>query len=129
VALYLLDADAVIDYLNQIPASKEIIDSIVARGDAIGTCEVVLAEVYAGLRPEDEASQADFLESLLFLSGNVDVAILAGRWRYRSARQGRPLTTNDVLIAATAHEHRATVVTANVGDYPMPEVSVLPLPR
>jgi predicted nucleic acid-binding protein len=38
-----------------------------------------------------------------------------------------PLT--DALIAATAVEHNATVVTGNVRDYPMPEVSILPLPR
>jgi predicted nucleic acid-binding protein len=35
----------------------------------------------------------------------------------------------DMLIAATAVAHGATVVTANIRDFPVPEVSLLQLPR
>jgi len=33
------------------------------------------------------------------------------------------------MVAATAYEHDATLVTANEDDYPMPEISVVSLPR
>ena len=39
------------------------------------------------------------------------------------------LRVADALIAATAYGHQATIVTGNLRDYPMPEVTVLPLPR
>jgi len=31
MAVYLLDTDAIIDYLNEIPRSKQLIDSLVGR--------------------------------------------------------------------------------------------------
>src|SRR5438132_410259 len=56
-----------------------------------------------------------------------EAAQQAGRWRYTYARMGRPLTTTDTLVAAVAQERRVTLVTTNVKDYPMQEVSLLPL--
>ncbi len=129
MASYLLDADAVIDYLKRYAPTLRVIAQLVANEDRLCTCDVVLAEVYAGLTPGDEGHATAFLTTLEFLPGSVTSAEQAGRWRYQFARQGRTLPTTDALIAATAVEHGATVVTANARDYPMPEVSILPLPR
>lgn len=43
--------------------------------------------------------------------------------------RGLQLPATDCLIAATAHEHGALVITRNVKDFPMPEVTLLPLAR
>jgi predicted nucleic acid-binding protein len=39
------------------------------------------------------------------------------------------LSTTDCLIAAIAVEHQAQLVTGNRRDFPMPEITVVPLPR
>ena len=129
MASFLLDTDAVVDYLNRFPSTVDLVDSLVAQGERLCTCEIVLTEVYAGLYPQDEATAALFLPNLEFLPGSAEAAERAGRWRYQFARMGRMLPVTDALIASTAIEHDATVITRNARDYPMPEVSVLPLPR
>jgi predicted nucleic acid-binding protein len=125
----LLDTDAVIDYLLGIPSSVSLIRHLHERGDLLCVCDVVIAEVYAGLRPNHRAAAAQLLSACSFLPTSVVVAQQAGSWRYDFARHGVPLSTTDTLIAATAHAHEATIVTGNVKDYPMPDVTVLPLVR
>jgi predicted nucleic acid-binding protein len=39
------------------------------------------------------------------------------------------MAITDSLIAATAIDHAAVLVTGNAKDFPMPEVMLLPLPR
>jgi tRNA(fMet)-specific endonuclease VapC len=129
MARYLFDADAVIDYFNDVPSAIEIIDDLYRQGDLLCTCSVVIAELYAGLLPVERARGQRLLDSLRFLSTSPNAARQAGVWRYDFARRGRQLSTTDCLIGAVAVEHRATLVTGNVKDYPMAEVSRLPLPR
>jgi hypothetical protein len=129
MALYLLDSDAVIDYINSFQPTISLLQDLLAAGEILCSCDVVIAEVYAGLNPQGEVRAAAFLPTLRFLQTSLSVAEQAGRWRYNAARQGRILTTMDMLIAATALAHGATVVTANIRDFPVPEVSLLQLPR
>ena len=126
---YLLDTDAIIDYLTGIQTSVSLIRNFHQRGDLLCVCDVVIAEVYAGLRPQDRGKVQRLLNAFCFLPTGPEAAQQAGEWRYVYARQGITISTTDVLIAATAHAHGATVVTGNIEDYPMSEVSVLTLPR
>jgi predicted nucleic acid-binding protein len=129
MALFLLDSDALIDFVNGFEPTISLLRSLLADGETLCSCGVALTEAYAGLNPEGEAPAAAFLPTLRYLPTSSATAEQAGRWRYRAAREGRTLTTTDTLIAATAVAHNATVVTGNVRDFPMSEVSLLPLPR
>jgi hypothetical protein len=129
MARYLLDTDAIIDHLVGHVPSVALIQELHSRGDALCTCDVVVTELYAGVRPGDREKARRLLAALQLLPTSFDVARQAGEWRYTYARRGRALATTDVLIAATAHAHQATIVTGNGDDYPMPELSLLALPR
>jgi predicted nucleic acid-binding protein len=129
VTLYLLDIDAVIDFFKGFPATVELIQHLFQEGETLCTCAVVVAEVYAGLNPSERGRGQDLLGSLRFFVTSPGSARQAGSWRYAFARQGVQLATTDCLIAAIAHERRATLVTGNTDDYPMPELRRLPLPR
>ncbi len=129
MTLYLLDADAVIDYLGGIPATVRLLQQLDAAGDVLCTSAVVVGEVYAGLLPAHRAAAQAWLPTLAYLSTTVEMAQQAGEWKYAYARRGIPLSLTDCLIAATAHGYQARVVTGNVKDFPMPEIVVLPLPR
>jgi len=125
----LLDTDAVIDYLKGMPDSVALIRQFRADGASLCTCDVVVAEVLAGLLPRNRAQGIRFLETCEFLPTTLTIACRAGEWRYQYARAGITLATTDTLIAAIAHGHQARVVTGNLADYPMPDVTVIALPR
>lgn len=129
MALYLLDSDAVIDELHRVPATGLLLRRLTAEGQRLCTCDVVIAEIYAGLQPKDEPRAQGLLSALLYLTTSQEAAQQAGRWRYQFARAGLALASTDVLIAATALSRGATIVTGNVRHFPMLEVSLLPLPR
>lgn len=124
---YLLDTTALIDFSKgREPASSRML-KMIDSGDEIGVCAVVVAEFYAGLSPEQRVRWEEFIDALRFWGEGRDEAKQAGIWRYEFDRQGRPLSTTDLLVAAVAKQHEAVVVTNNVKDYPMEEVEVLPL--
>ncbi len=126
---HLLDTDAVIDYYKGFPSTVELIRRLYRQGATLCVCDVVVAEVYAGLAPAERARSQELLGALSFLPMSLQIARQAGIWRYEAARCGQSLATTDCLIAATAHAHNAVVVTGNTSHYPMPEVTVVPLPR
>jgi tRNA(fMet)-specific endonuclease VapC len=129
MARHLLDSDSVVDVLKSVGETIALLEHLTSRGGVLCVSDVVLTEVYAGLRPEEEAYAERFLSTLEFLPTSADAGRRAGRWRYSYARQGRQLSTTDCLIAATALEHEATLVTGNTKDFPMPEIEMIALPR
>ncbi len=129
MALYLLDTDAIIDYLLGFPSSVSLVQGLHERGDTLCVCDVVTAEVYAGLRPQHREVAEKLLAACAFLPTSLAIAQQAGTWRYDFARKGVTLSTTDTLVAATAHAHGATIVTGNTKDYPMPEIALLSLER
>lgn len=129
MTLHLLDSDAVIDHLKGIQSTIALLQNLPSQGHLLCSCDIVVAEVYAGLPPAARAAAQRFLSSLEFLPTSEAAAQRAGIWRYDLARRGVTLLATDTLIAAVALEHGASVVTGNVKDYPMSEVTVVPLPR
>ncbi len=129
MARLLLDTDAIIDYLKGFDSTVSLITDRHRAGDTLCVSDVLIAEVYTGPRPHDRPQAARLVRACTFLPTSAEIAQQAGEWRYRHARQGLTIATTDALIAATAHAHRARVVTGNTAHYPMPELSLLPLAR
>jgi predicted nucleic acid-binding protein len=127
---YLLDSDAVIDQLKGIQTTAALLQCLIAQGDVLCSCDIVISEVYAGLSAPARAASQVFLSTLRFLPTSEAAAQQSGIWRYDFARQGVTLSTTDTVIAAVAAEHGASIVTGNVRDYPMSGITqVVALPR
>lgn len=126
---YLLDSDAVIDFLNGVTATSDLIEMLYREQDDLCTCDIVIAEVFEGLIALDRAHGDKLLNSFHYLASTPSAATQAGVWRHDFSRQGRQLATTDCLIAAIAHEHHATLLTGNTAHFPMTGVSILALPR
>ncbi len=124
---YLVDSDGIIDYLNGFAPAVELLQRLNREGDIPCSCDVVLAEVYAGLHPDEQARAEQLLLALEFLPTSPEAARQAGAWKYRYVRQGTTLAITDCLVAAVAAEHDAVVLTRNTRDYPMPEVRTVSL--
>src|SRR5713226_6338432 len=125
---HLLDSDAVIHLLRGTPACVAFVEGLRTQGDMLCTSDVVIAKVFSGQHPEHRAVARRLLGSFSFLPTRPAAAELAGEWRYRYRRQGIQISTTDALIAATAFIYQVDVVTGNVKDYPMPEITILTLP-
>lgn len=124
---YLLDADAVIGYLNGAPSALRLVNELYRQGDTLCTCAMVLTEVYTGLTPIELPRGDKLLRPMRFLCASPEIGRQAGLWRYQFARRGVQLTAPDCLIAATAYHHRATLVTGNTRHFPMSELATLRL--
>ena len=126
---YLLDTDAVADFLNGFTTTVQLVNDLYSRGDVLCTCSVVIAEIYSGLRHRDRPRGDELFESMTTLATTPSASRQAGIWRYDFARRGQQLSMADCLIAAIAHEHGATLLTGNVNHFPMEEIRLLPVPR
>jgi predicted nucleic acid-binding protein len=125
---YLLDTTVIIDALNDRQNRKLLLLDLLKQGHLLGCCPINVTEVYAGLRPKEEAATEEFLQSLQYYQITWPIARLAGLLKRDYRRKGKTLTVSDAIIAAVAIHHKLTLLTDNVRDFPMKELAIYPLP-
>ncbi|MGH2583744.1 MAG: type II toxin-antitoxin system VapC family toxin [Dehalococcoidia bacterium] len=126
---YLLDTDTIVDYLKGISSTIAVIQQLGQQGHQLYTCAVVECEVASGLGPQQRAQAEQLLDAFEYLPASREAARKAGGWRGAFRSKGVQLATTDCLIAAMAVAHGAVIVTGNVRDFPMSELTLQPLPR
>ena len=124
----LLDTSVLIDALRHRQSRRELLSELVQAGHTLATSALNVAEVYAGMRP----NEAQKTEALL---GVLDCYELTGRSGRRAgalkqqrAKKGRPLALADMIVAAIALEHGCTLMSDNRKDFPMEELDMFKLP-
>lgn len=124
----LLDTSVLIDTLRHRHRRRELLAELVQAGHTLATTALNIAEVYAGMRPE-EAQRTEALLSLLDcynLTGTSGRR--AGALKRQWAGKGRTLALADVIVAAIALERGCTLMTDNRKDFPMDEVNKFDMP-
>ena len=114
---YLVDSDAVVDYLKGRQSAVSLLNALVAEGLAISiiTYGEVYEGVYHGRDPAThEAAFQDFLEAVRVIGVSRAVARRFARISGDLRSRGLIIPAADVLIAATALHHELTLVTRNV---------------
>lgn len=125
----LLDTSVLIDVLRRRQGRRELLAELTREGHTLATTALNIAEVYAGVRPEEEAQTEAFLDALDCYELTATAGRLAGSLKQKWARKGRTLTLADTIIAAVALESGCTLMTDNRKDFPMPELHHYPLPE
>ena len=125
----LLDTSIIIDAINDKRGRRQLLRELVEEGNTLACCPINITEVYAGMRPDEEQTTRSFLQSLQVFPLTLPIAELAGQLKRDYAKKGRTLNLGDVLIAATALHNGLTLLTDNTKDFPMPELSLYPLPK
>jgi predicted nucleic acid-binding protein len=125
---YLLDTTVIIDALNNKRNRRLLLLDLLRQGHLLGCCPINVTEVYAGLRPKEESTTEEFLQSLQYYQITWPIARLAGLLKRDYGRKGKTLTVSDAIIAAVAIHHKLSLLTDNVRDFPMKELSIYPLP-
>ena len=118
---YLLDTNAVGDLMNHRHGVDVLAKEARQRGAVIGTCELVVAELFFGV--ENSATKDENLPRLRHALGGLKCWPLSraasqefGRLAALLKRQGRPIGAIDVLIAAIAMTMPNCVVVSNDKD-------------
>lgn len=122
---YLLDTDVLVDFSKGIRSVTTQLLAWIDGTDTVAVCAISVAEFSAGLTPEQTAQVEPFLASLTYWDIGRHAAIRAGQDRYSFARMGFAITTTDALLAAVAREYQATLVTSNLRDFRMEDISRL----
>lgn len=120
MATYLLDTSVLIDALNGKKGRRQTLRDLVLQGHTLASCPITVAEVYAGMRPKEEAVTTAFVQSLIYYEIAFETARRAGRLRKAFASSGKTLSLSDTLIAAVALDRGFVLFTDNQKDFPMP---------
>ena len=128
MATFLLDTSVIIDALNNKRNRPTFLLELLKAGHLLACCPINVTEVYAGLRPSEEATTQAFFDSLLYYQVTLPAARLAGSLKREHGRKGTTLNLGDTIIAAVAIHNQLTLLTDNVRDFPMEDLSLCPLP-
>ena len=129
MATFLLDTCVIIDALNNKRGRPALLLDLVKFGHVLACCPIDITEVYAAMRPKEEAATEEFLASLQHVPITPPAARLAGEFKRDYARKGITLNLGDVIIAAVAVHNQLTLLTDNTKDFPMAGLSLYPLPK
>jgi predicted nucleic acid-binding protein len=123
----LLDTSILVEFSRGREPATSRVDALLASGNDIGVCGINITGFLADIAVEKRREWEQFFDTLHYWHITKAVAIKAAYFRYEYARKGQPLSTQDTIIAAVAHEQNATLFTGNVKDFPMPEIDIMPL--
>lgn len=114
----LFDTDVLIEHLKGNDAATRLLLEASEAGQA--ACSVLTRfELLAGMRSNERSPVRRLLDSLVNLDASVDIATRAGEWARTYRRSHDGVSPIDYLIAATAENHGADLLTQNVRHFPM----------
>jgi predicted nucleic acid-binding protein len=122
VTTYLLDTTVLIDHLRGEQRVTNQLLLLLQSGHTLATSAVNVAEITRGMRPREARATTALLSRLSYLETTVGAARRAGRYQRELAARGVTIHTPDALVAGTAREHGAVVITDNLTAFPMPDV-------
>ena len=128
MATYFLDTSVIIDALNNKRGRRDLLLDLLRQGHLLACCAINVAEVFAGLRPKEEKTTEEFLRSLEYYHITWPVARLAGLLKRDHAKKGIMVSIADATITAVAIAHELPLLTDNVKDFQMKDLTLYPLP-
>lgn len=112
----MLDTDILIDFLRRQPDAVAYLDGCAER---LLISAITVTELYSGVRPGRETTELEAMLAMLeIVPIDRDTAVMAGDFR-RTYRKSHNLSITDALIAASAMNQGAKLVTLNRKHYPM----------
>lgn len=120
----LLDTSVLIEFLRRNPEAVALFRDLSARQANLATSFVTVAELYAGMRPGEEAETARLIDSLDCLPLTAEIAKRAGLIRAAQRRLGRTFALDDMMIGAMAIAYGFPLITDNRRDFEIPGIEI-----
>jgi hypothetical protein len=120
----LIDTDILIDHFHGHRAALDFITVQLINGERLAISVVTVAEFSGGMRPGEETRTERLLSLFTILNVDESIARQAGEY-LRQFRHSHRLELGDALIAATAQQVGAEIITRNRKHYPMADIVTL----
>jgi predicted nucleic acid-binding protein len=120
----LIDTDVAIDFLRRRSYARILLDYWAGKG-LLAISSLTHLEIYRGMKTGEEAATAAFLDGLISVSVDIQVARRAGILLRELPAQGTTAGIADAIIAATALQLGAPLLTNNVERYPFTGVRLI----
>ena len=117
----LVDSDVVINILRGRRGEAVTLAGLLAAGEAVCFSPITRAEVFAGMRPNEEASTRKLFHLMQCRDVSDAVGEIAGGYLNLFSKSHR-LEIADALLAATARRHGLRFWTKNRKHYPMADL-------
>jgi predicted nucleic acid-binding protein len=121
---YLLDSGILIRHLRNRPGFLDLLQRLNQAGDLYISAFTRL-EVVQGMRDHERVRTMALLDSFITQPIDYQAADMAGEWIRDYRVRGINLSGPDALIAASARQTGAALVTTNARHFPMVELIVL----
>jgi len=120
----LVDTDIAIDFLRQRGYAQKLLENWAGEG-LLAISTLTHLEIYQGMKPGEERATNAFLDGLISVVVDVPIARRAGTMLGELRSKGMTLGIADAIIAATALQFGAPLLTNNVEHYPFPNLRVI----
>ena len=115
----LVDSNVAIDVLRNHRPAVELLQRLTSERVWLAASEIVRFEVLAGARPSEEPDIEAFFADLAWIPVDETVARRAAALARRFRQSDSGIEDGDYIIAATALELEAELLTMNVRHFPM----------
>jgi hypothetical protein len=114
--VFLLDTDVLVNFLR---GHSKAVAFVNTHSERIILSSIVIAELYAGVKSDEEQATLDDFVSLFPVAVvSAEIAKAGGLYR-RDYGKSHGVGLADAILAATAQAERAELKTLNVKHYPM----------
>ncbi|MEK7085654.1 MAG: PIN domain-containing protein, partial [Patescibacteria group bacterium] len=111
----IFDTDVLIDILKNNRKTIEQVRQLTQEAEELYCSTINLAEIFAGMRPNEEGQTKQLLEGLSYFDVTIQVAELAGRMKFKT--KTHTLWLDDCLIADTSILNECILVTKYITNY------------
>jgi predicted nucleic acid-binding protein len=120
----LVDTDVAIDFLRKREYAQKLLASWAGEG-LLAISTLTHLEIYQGMKTGEENSTTAFLDGLISVVVDIPIARRAGSMLGELRSKGMTIGIADAIIAATALQFGAPLLTNNVEHYPFPYLKVI----
>ncbi|MBI4284602.1 MAG: type II toxin-antitoxin system VapC family toxin [Chloroflexi bacterium] len=120
----ILDSDIVIDFLRGRDYARKLLERWAGEG-LLGISTLTQLEIYQGMKSGEEKTTSVFLDGLISVTVDVPIARRAGKLLGELRSKRVTVGIADAVIAATALQLGAPLLTNNVEHYPFPDLNVI----
>lgn len=124
LTMYLIDTDVLIWVLRGNKEYEELLLNL-KNSEPLGISTITIAEIYKNIFPSELLKTENILDEFQIYDVSSAVAKQAGLYWQEFNKRLKNLSLTDCLIAATANNNEATLVTLNTKHFPMKDITVL----
>ena len=120
----LLDTDIVIDFLRRRDYARKLLENWAGEG-LLAISTLTHLEIYQGMKGGEEKATNVFLDGIISVAVDVPIARRAGSILGELRSKGVSIGIGDAIIAATALQVSAPLLTNNVEHYPFTDLKIV----